>query len=385
MELQGHRYDVAIAGAGPAGLATALNLLREHPEMAGRIVAFDKARHPRFKVCAGGLIPRTLAALRELGLTPLPIAAIEVFSGTASTEAGDVALGESPEPLCTIVRRNGFDAYLAAAARDAGLVLLEDTRVRAVEQRADEVRIATDRGEFSAAVLVGADGSGSVVRRMAFGPGKENIGRAIMTDVAVDALCAPEFVQRQYRFDFNCVAAGVRGYSWSFPCLIDGAPHLNIGIYDQMPREAVSPAGAKRDLMDELRRAFPLAVCSDTARKAFPIRWYDPRDRYAAGRVILAGDAAGVDPLMGEGISCAFEHGKLAAAAVADFVGGDRGALEAYSAAIHRGIIGRKLRRLGFAARRFYGPRHRLYFRVAAMSARARELGVDWYNGARRV
>jgi hypothetical protein len=99
--------------------------------------------------------------------------------------------------------------------------------------------------------------------------------------------------------------------------------------------------------------------------------------------VILAGDAAGVDPLMGEGISCAFEHGKLAAGAIARFLGGDMAALDAYGAGMHRGMTGRKLRRLAFAARRFYGPRHRLYFRIAAMSARAQELGVDWYNGAR--
>ena len=46
-----------------------------------------------------------------------------------------------------------------------------------------------------------------------------------------------------------------------------------------------------------------------------------------SGRVILAGDAAGVDPLMGEGISCAFEHGKLAANAICNFLDGDTGAL----------------------------------------------------------
>jgi flavin-dependent dehydrogenase len=181
------------------------------------------------------------------------------------------------------------------------------------------------------------------------------------------------------------VAAGIRGYAWSFPCLIDGQPHLNLGIYDQTPREAVDPSSGKRALLEELRRAFPLAGLSGARFKAFPIRWYDARDRYAAGRVILAGDAAGVDPLMGEGISCAFEHGKLAADVVARFLGGDSDALEAYSARMHRGTMGLKLRRLAFAARRFYGPRHRLYFRIAAMSARAQELGVDWYNGARRM
>ena len=47
--------------------------------------------------------------------------------------------------------------------------------------------------------------------------------------------------------------------------------------------------------------------------------------------------------------------------------------------------LGRKLGRVGFAARRFYGPHHRLYFALARLSRRAQELGADWYNGAARL
>ena len=41
--------------------------------------------------------------------------------------------------------------------------------------------------------------------------------------------------------------------------------------------------------------------------------------------------------------------------------------------------------KLAFAARNFYGPRHRMFFRIASISRRAQELGVDWYNGARHL
>jgi flavin-dependent dehydrogenase len=118
---------------------------------------------------------------------------------------------------------------------------------------------------------------------------------------------------------------------------------------------------------------------------SFPIRWFDAADRYARGRVILAGDAAGVDPLMGEGISCAFEHGKLAAGAIGAFLDGDEGALSDYDRSLHESAVGRKLNKLAFAARHFYGRHHRLFFAIARASRCASEIGVDWYNGARHL
>jgi flavin-dependent dehydrogenase len=383
-----NNYEVIIAGSGPAGLATALHLLRARPGLAGRIAAIERARHPRPKVCAGGLIPRTIAALSELGLT-LDIPSVQVFGGVARTDVATLDLEPSPEPLCTIVRRDEFDAMLAGRARTAGLEIIDETRVLGVEQRSDRVSVATERGSLDARVLVGADGSGSRVRSSLLGRTKHNVGRALITELPVVRDRTEEFVQHRYRFDFTCVTEGISGYCWSFPCLIDGRPHLNLGIYDQHPRKAL-PGNSTPDLLRQLRAAFPEMASfwnpnERPAFRAFPIRWYDARDQYVRGCTILAGDAAGVDPLMGEGISCAFEHGKLAAAAVARHLAGDCSALEAYGNELHHGLMGRKLRRLAFAARRFYGSHHRLYFRLAGLSAKLRQLGVDWYNGAHRL
>jgi len=44
-----------------------------------------------------------------------------------------------------------------------------------------------------------------------------------------------------------------------------------------------------------------------------PERWFDPTVKHSAPRVLLAGDAAGTEPLLGEGISHALDFGMRAA------------------------------------------------------------------------
>jgi flavin-dependent dehydrogenase len=61
-------YDVLILGAGPSGLSTALHLLQLDPLHAPSILVLDKARFPRPKLCAGGLVADAEILLQRLGL-----------------------------------------------------------------------------------------------------------------------------------------------------------------------------------------------------------------------------------------------------------------------------------------------------------------------------
>ena len=278
--------------------------------------------------------------------------------------------------LCRVVRRAEFDATLAWAARDRGVELREDEHVTHLAREAGGVRVDTNRRTYWTPLVVGADGSGSVVRRALVGPGSGPVARALMCDVPIRATAWDGYGARRYDFDFRSCATGLRGYRWVFPCVIDGVPHANVGVYALPPVDGLR---LRRELDAMLADAG--APRSDRGWKAFPIRTFDATTTIAAPHALLVGDAAGVDPLMGEGISFALEYGMLAADAIVDARDGEDHGWSAYARAVSQGALGRKLRRLALATRLFYGPRRRVWFRLAAASRRAQTIGLAWYNG----
>jgi flavin-dependent dehydrogenase len=200
------------------------------------------------------------------------------------------------------------------------------------------------------------------------------VARALKADVPVAETRWDGYPRNRYDFDFRCTTGGLRGYRWLFPCVVDGVPHANVGAY------ALPPADGVR-MQRELATVLAGAGASSSRWKAFPIRTWTPRSVVAAPHVMLAGDAAGCDPLMGEGISFALEYGALAAEAAVDAHRRRRFEMDGYARAVAQGTLGRKLRRLGLGARLFYGRTAGFWFRLASASARAQAIGLAWYNG----
>lgn len=364
------RFPLIIVGSGPAGAATALALYRHDPALARAVLVLEKGRHPRPKVCAGGLIPaaRHWLAEHDIAFTVPHVTVHRALVTTPTT-----AIRHDDRDLCDVVRRAEFDASLVAACRERGITVREAEDVVDVARDGAGVRVDTALGTYHAPLVIGADGSGSVIRRRLVDPGKATIARAVMADVPLRELRWSGFGEQRYDFDFRILRRGLRGYLWAFPCLIDGEPHANIGAYSLTPVGAALDE-ALTDYLRELTRAVP-------RRCAFPIHWYRRGTRLGAPHAWLVGDAAGVDPLMGEGISLALEYGTIAAAAV---VRGRRSgdfSADAYRCAVEGSWLGAKLRRLHLAARLLYGPTWRACFAVAERSRRGRALGLRWYNG----
>ncbi|MCS6925587.1 MAG: NAD(P)/FAD-dependent oxidoreductase [Candidatus Binatia bacterium] len=375
-----HARDVVIIGSGPAGSGTALHLLKREPALAGELLILEKARHPRERVCAGGLIPHTLHCLEELEI-PLTVSHVRVDRAQVRVPPNRTVWC-ADGGMCRVVRRDAFDYMLVQAARARGAEVREGEKVLELVREGEGIRVVTEKDTYRARVVVGADGSGSRVRRQLVGDDPSAVAKALMCDIPLERTIWNGFQERRYDFNFLPVSHGLRGYLWAFPCLVEGVPHVNVGIYS-LSNTCLTRAELQRLLRHELACLSGLvpARLPSLRFRGFPIYGYRPGRRLAAPHVVLVGDAAGAEPLMGEGISFALEYGKVAARTIQDALWRRRFEFAEYTETIAQSWFGKKLARLYFATRLFYGTTARLWFALAARSHRLQAIGLKWYNG----
>jgi flavin-dependent dehydrogenase len=191
---------------------------------------------------------------------------------------------------------------------------------------------------------------------------------------------APERPGRA-RFDFTVAADGVQGYVWHFPTLADGRLAHTRGIYDGRVHPAQPP-----NLRTTLRRALEREGEPQAAARpaGHPVRWFDPQGPFSAPGMLLVGDAAGVDPLLGEGISFARAYGDVAALELRDAFAQRDFAFTGYRQRLLAHPLGRCLCRRLFVARLRYQPypswfQRRLYDPLGTLIHRffARSV-LDW-------
>jgi flavin-dependent dehydrogenase len=261
-----------------------------------------------------------------------------------------------------VVRRHEFDAAWANAARQRGMALREQEAVRDFTRVGGGVEVETSRATYRVCALVGADGALSAVRAAMHIEEKPRVARliSILTSVIPTPPTPMPAAQRAPLkaadntavFEMDGLDAGLQGYVWDFPCQEDGVAALDRGIFDGR----IYLGRPRADLKTLFRGALQArgAFDPDQAWEGHPERWFHPRAIYAQPHVLLAGDAAGIDGLAGEGISFALQYGEVAAAElVAAFEHNDFG-LAGYSDRVLAHDLGKGLTQRYWLAKLIY-------------------------------
>jgi flavin-dependent dehydrogenase len=367
-------YDIIIVGAGPAGLSTALHLAQSAPRLAEKTLILEQAHHPRPKLCAGGVLPGGEATLRGLGLDMSAVPSIPVRELCLQFETRRYIIRRRPVCFRT-VRRDQFDAWLADAARERGLRLQEGVRVREVQVHDGYAEVLTDRDSYRARAVVGADGAKGLVRRSV--PGRPVSQMARVLEIRLPAV-SQDGDQHQAILDFSWVADGLQGYVWDFPTPTEDRAMRTWGVYDSRVYPHLSRISLKDTLEQGLTRHG--RPSGNYQLEGHPFRWFHWRAVLAAPHVLLVGDAAGTDPVVGEGIGFALAYGEVAAAALRDAFERHDFSFSSYRHRVLRHRVGRYLGLRAVGARLLYGLRNRYLLRGIwpVVGWLAEQVMIDW-------
>jgi menaquinone-9 beta-reductase len=311
------QLDVLVAGAGPAGSATATLLAR-----AGfSVLVVDRAAFPRDKACSEYMSPEAVRILARLGVVEIlekagafPLEGMKVTGPLGATAHGKFALaGYHPfRPTGLSISRRILDNELLAAARAAGAAVLERACVEELLYERGGVAGAVVRDHtgqrhcLRARLTVGADGLRSVVARRL---GRRNHGpsrrMAFVAHVARVSGMGPsaELHFREHAYiGLNQI----------------GHDQTNVALVVPSKRVAGARGGPERFFTETLGEFPGIRERVEAGQVVRPVLATGPfavwSGRVIAPGALLVGDAADFfDPATGDGIYCALRGAELVA------------------------------------------------------------------------
>ena len=319
-------FDVVIAGGGLAGAGAAALLATDAATAALRIAVLEPARPERplagepFGLRVSMLSRSSQRLLVRTGAWPAvaargvaPCQRMVVWDeGGAPEGAGALCFdaADCGEPdLGQVAENRAVQAALIERAASAGVVVLP-TGLASLQPSAATIGVGTSDGRrLEAALLVGADGSGSIARQLAGIATRDH-------DYRQQAVVA--HLSCEHRHRDTAWQRFLAGGPLALLPLADGRVSL---VWSATPDEAAALVGIEAA---EFSRRVTVASAGvlgrlqlTTERAAFPLRLRRAA-RHAGARIVLVGDAAQtVHPLAGQGVNLGF----LDVAALTDVLG----------------------------------------------------------------
>jgi geranylgeranyl reductase family protein len=332
-------HDVVVVGAGPSGASCGYWLA----DAGWDVVVVEKMEFPREKTCGDGLTPRAVRQLADMGLEE-KLAGSHKYTGLRAFGFGHSIEMQWPEhpnfpAYGYTITRHDLDGLVAARAAEAGATLLQGTEVVApiIDEAAGPAPLPTLQGvtvkekasgrtrAIKARYVVVADGSNSRLGRT-LGTTRQRqlpLGMALRGYYESDR---HDDVFIESHLDIRDPEGNVvPGYGWIFP-MGDGRVNVGVGLLSTEQRwRGVNTSTLMDTFVGYAPASWGLSAQTclgpPTGGKLPMGLSVGPR---AGANVLVAGDAGGViNPFNGEGISYAYETGRLAAAALGHALTGE--------------------------------------------------------------
>ncbi len=318
-------FDVIVVGGGPAGSSCSSFLAKNNV----KVLLLDKAVFPRDKTCGDAISGKSLSILGELGwikdLELLPRG--EVSGITFSSPNGTIVdisfpkdskqgINKNDKGNGYAIRREVYDNFLFQKTKKLTAKTIEGFTVTDVLTENNKVigikGISKDKKqiEFKSKIVVGADGSQSVVAT------KLGLNKIDFNHHITALRCYYDGIKDlRGTIEIHFINSMLPGYFWIFP-LENGRANVGVGIVTKDIKD--KKMDLKKAMFDAIENEPLFKDRFKDAKLSSEVKgWTLPlgsRHKKLTGNgFVLIGDAASlIDPFSGEGIGNAMTSGKFA-------------------------------------------------------------------------